>query len=74
MKKKRQGGPPPDLLTSEMVATRLSISIRTVWRLVAAGRFPQPVRWNRKLVRWKTKDVEEYLDNIDRLVVPEAAA
>lgn len=52
----------PDLLTSQQVADRLSVSVRTLWRLVAAGKFPQPVRYNRKLVRWKTSDVTRYIE------------
>jgi predicted DNA-binding transcriptional regulator AlpA len=52
----------PDLLTSRQVADRLSVSVRTVWRLVAAGKFPQPIRYNRKLVRWKAIEISRYFD------------
>ncbi len=51
----------PELLTSHQVARRLSLSVRTLWRLVRAGKFPQPIRYNRKLVRWKTVDVIRYI-------------
>src|SRR5262245_43581815 len=51
----------PELLTSHQVACRLSLSVRTLWRLVRAGKFPQPIRYNRKLVRWKTADVARYI-------------
>ena len=51
----------PDLMTSQQVANRLAISIRTLWRLVRAGKVPQPVRYNRKLVRWKTADLVCYI-------------
>jgi excisionase family DNA binding protein len=51
----------PDLLTSQQVAARLSISVRTLWRLVATGKFPQPIRYNRKLVRWKSSEVHDYI-------------
>ena len=53
-----------DLMTSREVAGRLRMSVRTLWRLVAAGRFPQPVRYNRKLVRWKCSDVNGYFDTL----------
>jgi predicted DNA-binding transcriptional regulator AlpA len=49
-----------DMMTSQMVAASLQVSTRTLWRLVAAGQFPQPVRYNRKLVRWRRADVAEY--------------
>lgn len=51
-----------DLLTSQQVADRLAVSVRTLWRLVAAGKVPQPVRYNRKLVRWKSSDVVRYIE------------
>lgn len=50
----------PELLTTKQVAARLSMSERSVWRLVAAGKFPPPVRYNRKMVRWKAADIEAY--------------
>jgi excisionase family DNA binding protein len=54
----------PDLLTSQQVAERLAVSVRTLWRLVAAGKFPQPVRYNRKLVRWKNAEVARYIETL----------
>ena len=54
----------PDLMTSQQVANRLAISIRTLWRLVRAGKVPQPVRYNRKLVRWKAIDLTRYIETL----------
>lgn len=64
MTMKAETGERADLLTSQQVAERLAMSVRTVWRLVAAGKFPQPVRYNRKLVRWKSVDVDRYIDSL----------
>jgi len=55
----------PGFLTSSQVAEKLAMSVRTLWRLVAAGKFPQPVRYNRKLVRWKAEAVEAYIRDIE---------
>jgi excisionase family DNA binding protein len=55
-----------DLLTAKQVAARLSISPRTLYRMVARGHFPQPVRYSRKLVRWPVRDLEEFLDALRR--------
>ena len=54
----------PDLMTSQQVANRLAVSIRTLWRLVRAGKVPQPVRYNRKLVRWKTDELARYIESL----------
>jgi excisionase family DNA binding protein len=61
--------PPPsdiskDLLTAQQVAHRLSISVRTVWRLLERNELPQPVRYNRKLVRWRSRDIDRYVETL----------
>jgi excisionase family DNA binding protein len=50
------------LLTMTEVAARLTISRRTLQRMVAAGEFPAPLRRNRKWVRWRLADVQRFLD------------
>jgi excisionase family DNA binding protein len=52
---------PKDLLTSRDVAARLSISVRTLYRMMARGQFPRPIRLSRKWVRWRRSDVEGYV-------------
>lgn len=47
------------LLTAPQVAGRLSVSTRTLWRMVREHKIPQPVRFNRKLVRWRLADLKE---------------
>jgi excisionase family DNA binding protein len=47
----------PEMLTVAMVADLLSVSVRTVWRMVENGNLPAPVRLNRKWVRWPTADI-----------------
>ena len=53
-----------DLLTAQEVAHRLAIGVRTLWRLVAQGKLPQPVRYSRKLVRWKVTDIDGYIQSL----------
>ena len=50
------------LLTMTEVAARLTISRRTLQRMVAAGEFPAPIRRNRKWVRWRLADLQYFLD------------
>ncbi len=54
-----------ELLTSQQVAEKLGVCVRTLWRLLAAGKLPQPVRCSRRLVRWKIADVQRYIDSLD---------
>jgi len=59
-------GESKDLLTAQQVAARLSISPRTLYRMIARGQFPAPIRYTRKLVRWPARDLEEFLDALRR--------
>ena len=53
--------PETGLLRAEEVARRLGIGVRTLYRLVAAGIVPAPLRFNRRLIRWRPAEVEQYL-------------
>jgi excisionase family DNA binding protein len=53
--------PVHDLLTARQVAERLGVSVRTLYRLVERGVLPQAVRYSRKLVRWKSADIDRYI-------------
>ncbi len=52
------------LMTVSQVAERLFVSNRTIWRLVAEGKLPQPKRYSRKLVRWLASDIKKHLESL----------
>lgn len=64
----------PDLLTADDVADLLGVSKRTLWRLTAAGTLPQPIRFNRKLVRWKGAAVRAWIESLVPAPKPPAEA
>lgn len=51
----------PDFLTAQDVAQRLKMSVRTLYRLVKAGVLPKPVRFSRKLLRWRARDIDRFV-------------
>jgi predicted DNA-binding transcriptional regulator AlpA len=54
----------PLLIDKKAVAGLMSVSIRTVQNLMTAGRLPKPVQLDRRLVRWKLSDIEDYISNL----------
>jgi len=55
------------LLSPAQAAALLSISVRSLWRLLAAGELPQPVRiGGGRLVRWKLSDLERMIEGAQR--------
>jgi len=56
---------PPEqlLLCVKEVAVLLGVSARSVWRLVAAGDLPQPIRLGKRLVRWRRVHLEALVAN-----------
>ena len=49
------------LLTAEEVAAMLNVSERTLWRLLSAGKLPQPVRFGRS-TRWKATELAHWIE------------
>lgn len=49
------------LLRIHEVAARVTFSVRKIWRDVAAGSFPQPVRLGPRTIRWRESDVEGFI-------------
>jgi len=54
------------LLTVRQVAEALAVHPRSIWRLVASGTLPRPVRLGPKLVRWRLRDVESAIERAVR--------
>ena len=50
----------PELVDVRGVSAMLACSQRTVWRLSDGGKMPLPIRIG-KLVRWRRKDLEEWI-------------
>ncbi|RIK85624.1 MAG: hypothetical protein DCC67_03630 [Planctomycetota bacterium] len=61
-KKRRENKLPEDpwLMNAKDVAQALAISMRTLWRLVSARRFPEPIRLGGS-TRWLREDVLKWL-------------
>ena len=53
--------PRRELLNAKELATMLSVSVRTVWRLRSAGMLPQPVSVGGSK-RWRISDLNLFLD------------
>jgi len=53
------------LLSVKKVAEIVDLSVRQIWRLVAAQDFPQPVRIGNSR-RWVLSDIQTYLDKLKR--------
>lgn len=62
---KNESGAPEDesrLISADEVAQMLSISTRTVWRLLSTGKMVQPIRIGGS-VRWRLDEVKEWINN-----------
>lgn len=54
---------PNRLLTVHETAQQLSLSTRTIWKLVATGDFPQPLRIGGAR-RWRESDLTRYVERL----------
>ena len=55
------------MLTREDVAALLKVSRRTVSRMVKRGTLPQPIRFNRKTIRWNLADIVKVMKEKERV-------
>ena len=51
------------LLSSEELASMLSISRATLWRMLAAGKLPLPLRPTAGIVRWRSDEIQRWVDS-----------
>lgn len=51
----------PILITADDLAAMLKVSTRTLWRLLAKGELPEPVRIGGS-TRWRLDDVQQWID------------
>ncbi|MCE2580053.1 AlpA family phage regulatory protein [Komagataeibacter sp. FNDCR1] len=57
------GGPNLDqLLTAKEVASRLRVTIRTLYRRIEDSGFPLPIRLGPNCVRWNETEVQQWID------------
>lgn len=54
--------PDLQLLKAADVARLLRVSVRQVWRLVASGALPEPVKLAARTVRWREADLAAWLE------------
>lgn len=48
---------------AKTLAEKLGVSRRTLFRLVSAGKLPQPIRLSKRTVRWDWQAVQEFLSS-----------
>ena len=53
---------PTLLLSADRVAAALDISVRSLWRLRAAGQLPKPVKIGGS-VRWRHEEIKQWIAN-----------
>jgi prophage regulatory protein len=53
------------LLNKHAVEKMTSLDITTIYRKMAAGKFPQPVRIGRRRVAWRTTDIVRWQQDLE---------
>lgn len=54
------------LLTLQEIIDKCRLCRSTIYRLMRAGRFPEPIRVGMRSVRWQESEIDEYLANRPR--------
>lgn len=59
-----------DLATTKSYRGHLPVSPATVWRWVAAGKFPAPFKMGANVTVWDAEQVEQFLTKIEGATRP----
>lgn len=54
------------LLTVKELAERLTVSVRKVWRDVAAGMLPEPIKLGKRTTRWRESEIVAFIERASR--------
>jgi excisionase family DNA binding protein len=49
------------MLRIEQVAAMLAVSRRTVYRMLDAGQLPEPIRFGKRMLRWLSSQITEWI-------------
>ena len=52
----------PELWTARDLAKAMRLGVRSVWKLLAAERLPEPLRLGGRMVRWRRSEILDWLD------------
>ena len=54
------------LLTVREVAKIVGLGVPTVWKWVASGGFPAPIKLSSRATRWRSDEVESWIESRPR--------
>ncbi len=47
---------------SQLIPTIVPVSSATLWRMVKAGDFPQPIKLTKRCTAWKVEDIRAWME------------
>ena len=53
-----------NVLRRKQLEKQLNLSRSSIYKMIADGTFPKPIRLGRRAVGWRAEDVQEWLDNL----------
>lgn len=53
-----------ELLSARQVCTITGLSHATLYRLIAADRFPRPIKLGLAAVRWRADEIDAHIDKL----------
>lgn len=58
--------PDDELLRPAAVSERIGLSVTHIRRLVAAGKFPQPIRFSPRAIAWRRSDINAWMASLSQ--------
>ena len=55
-----------ELYRVKTLSQKLDMGVSTIWKKVKNGTFPKPVSLGERFTRWRSEDVQEWMDNLNK--------
>lgn len=53
-----------NVLRLKQLENQLNLSRSSIYKMIADGTFPKPIKLGRRAVGWRAEDIEKWLDNL----------
>jgi len=55
-----------ELYRVKTLSQKLDMGVSTIWKKVKNGTFPKPVSLGERFTAWRSEDVQEWMDNLNK--------
>ena len=56
-----------ELFRVKTLSQKLDMGVSTIWKKVRSGTFPKPISLGERFTAWRSKDISEWIDSLNKI-------